>query len=222
MKTLVDQIRTGEVRPFGPQGEASAYRKQLVEGSVAIGMLGLEGDHQADQEKHGGVDKAILHYANDHYAHWLNERPELAQHLRSPGAFGENVSSSGLTETNVCIGDRFRLGTGLVEVSQGRKPCWKLGHRFEAPDMVTDVVRTGRGGWYYRVVGPGKVRAGDVIELVDRPCPDWPVSRVTRLLLGDASDPGGLSELVDLQTLSENWRLRAARKLQRHRGAPKP
>lgn len=213
MKTRVDQIRVGKVRPFGPNGESSAYRKTEVSGSVAIRPLGLAGDEQADLEHHGGVDKAILHYAHDHYADWLGEHPELGRHLDSPGAFGENISTTGLIESEVCVGDRFRLGTAVVEVSQGRQPCWKLGHRFGSPDMVRHVVRTGRGGWYYRVVEPGQVRAGDAIELMDRPCPEWPVSAVFGLLVGNEHDSEAFAALIDLESLSANWRKRAERKL---------
>ena len=221
MKTFVDQVRVGQAQLFGPKGEASAYRKRQVTGTLAVGLLGLEGDEQADKKLHGGVDKALLHYAYDHYADWLQELPELAQHFSAPGAFGENISSRGLTEATVCIGDRFRLGTSLVEVSQGRRPCWKLGHHFGTPDIVRDVVRTRRGGWYYRVIGTGQVKAGDAIELLDRPCPEWPVIRVLGLLIGDTPDPGGLSELVHLRWLSNNWRQRAVRKLQAQPSAPK-
>jgi len=220
MKTLVNQIRIGKAQPYGPNGEPSAHCKTQVSGSVAIGLLGLAGDEQADLKKHGGVDKAILHYACDHYAAWLRQRPELSQHFGSPGAFGENISTVGLTEATICIGDRFRLGTGTVEVSQGRKPCWKLSHRFGSPEMVRDVVRTGKGGWYYRVIETGYVSAGDSVELVDRPCPEWPVSKVTGLLLGDTCNPDELSELAQLELLSKNWQQRAADKFRKLLGAP--
>ena len=214
MKAQIDQIRVGKVQVFGPKGEPSAYRKQEIAGPVAVDSFGIVGDEQADRQHHGGVDKAILHYARDHYADWLVEQPELAKHLGEPGAFGENLSTLDVSEDRVCVGDRFSMGTVVLEVSQGRQPCWKLGHRFGAPAMVREVLRTGRGGWYYRVLQAGQVRAGDSIELIGRPYPEWTVLTVTRLLLTGGHDPKALSALAELPVLSANWRARARRKLE--------
>ncbi len=213
MKTQVDQVLIGKVCAYGPNGEPSAYRKTETVNSVAVEFLGLSGDQQADPKHHGGPEKAILHYAYDHYPVWRTEQPELAAHLLSPGAFGENISSTGFTEESVCLGDRFRLGTSIVEVSQGRQPCWKLGHRFGAPEMLREVIRTGRGGWYYRVIQTGNVRTGDTIELVDRRYPEWPVSTVSGLILGSDRDADALAALGELEALADNWRIRARRRL---------
>jgi len=214
VKVRIEQVRVGRVQAFGPKGEPSAYRKHETGGPVAVDTLGIVGDEQADRKHHGGVDKAILHYARDHYSDWRAERPELAQHLAEPGAFGENLSTLGLTEDRVCVGDRFLVGTASVEVSQGRQPCWKLGYRFGSAAMVRDVLRTGRGGWYYRVLEAGQVGVGDSIELTERPCPEWTVLTVSRLLLGECRDPETLATLAELPALSENWRARARRKLE--------
>ena len=213
MKTVVDRVLIGEIRPYGPKGEVSAYRKREVPGRLNVDVLGLEGDQQADRKHHGGPDKAILHYAFDHYPSWRTEQAHLMEHLQSPGAFGENLSTTGPTETSVCLGDRFRLGTALVEVSQGRQPCWKLGHRFGSKEMVREVMQSARCGWYYRVVEPGRVGTGDTIELVDRPHPAWSVSRVVKLVLGTCRDAGALSGLSTLPALSENWRRRVQRRM---------
>src|SRR5690606_2996352 len=122
--------------------------------------LGHEGDEQADRAVHGGPEKAIHHYARDHYDLW---RAEIGDHplLHRPGAFGENISTTGLSEEDVCIGDRYRLGTALVEVSQGRQPCWKVDHRFGGLAISAAMVRSRRTGWYYRVIEEGAVGAGD-------------------------------------------------------------
>ena len=211
MKTRVDQVRIGRVRRYGPNGETSAYRKDAVAHTVQISPLGLDGDEQADPRYHGGPDKALLHYAFDHYAQWRIEQPQLQQHFTAPGAFGENISSTGLTEETVCIGDQYRLGTAIVEVSQGRQPCWKLGHRFDEPQMIREVARTGRCGWYYRVVQTGSVTAGDVIELYQRPHPEWTVADVVAQLIGGKPNRHSLPGLVELEALSANWRERARR-----------
>lgn len=211
MKTRINEIRVGGIAPYGPKNERSAYRKYRVSGSVKIGQSGLAGDEQADRRHHGGPDKAILHYAFDHYECWRVEQPDLAEHFSGAGAFGENISTTGFTEEVVCIGDRFRLGTAIVEVSQGRQPCWKLGHWFSAPHMVAEVLKIRRGGWYYRVIRPGTVREGDVIELLDRRFADWPIANVVAQLLGGEHDEQSLLRLAMLPALSSNWQGRAKR-----------
>ena len=153
---------------------------------------------------------ALHHYPFDHYAAW---RAELGEHplLGRPGAFGENIATTGLTEANVCLGDRFRLGTALIEVSKARQPCWKQAQRLGQPDMVARIVTTRRCGWYYRVLEPGTAAAGERLTLIDRPRPHWPLTRLFGLLIaGDHKrDPGALRELVDDALLAADWRARA-------------
>ena len=207
-------VLIGKATPFRGADEPSAIAKLPREGPVVVGPLGLAGDEQADRENHGGHDKAMLHYAADHYPFW---REMLGDHplLERAGAFGENISALGLTETGVCIGDRFRLGTALVEVSHGRKPCWKLAHRFAVPAMVAQVVGTRRAGWYYRVIEPGQVAAGDAMSLLDRPQPEWTVARVFGLLVGGdhKREPEALRTLAALDVLAEAWRKIARERL---------
>lgn len=207
---LIQSVNLGRAVAFRGD-EASAIAKQPATGSVAVTMLGLEGDEQADPVHHGGVDMAVHHYPRDHYAWWrdfLGDHPLLA----SEGAFGENISCEGLTEHEACIGDRYRLGTALVEISQGRKPCWKLSHRFGDPRVTATVVESGRAGWYYRVIETGAVAAGDPLELLDRSQPQWNVARVFDLIVagGHKRDPATLRELANLQPLSAEWRKRAS------------
>jgi MOSC domain-containing protein YiiM len=209
MECEVSSVLTGTVAPFGPKGEPSGYRKTIRTGKVAVAAWGLAGDEQADLVHHGGTDEAIHHYALDHYPAWIAERPDLRDIFRQPGAFGENVASSGWVEEDICIGDRFRMGTAIVEVSQGRQPCWKLGHRFGDASMMTRVIETGRAGWYYRVIENGAIEAGDCIRLLDRPHPQWSVSRVFRILI--AREPTALEDIAALARvpqLSRSWHIR--------------
>lgn len=191
--------------------EASAIAKAPAEGPVLVGALGLAGDEQADRVHHGGADMAVHHYPHDHYAYW---RSFTGGHplLEGEGALGENLSTLGLTEDRACIGDRYRLGTALVEISQGRKPCWKIDHRFGLSGITAEVVRTGRSGWYYRVIEEGAVAEGDLLELVDRPNPGWSVARVFDLIVagGHKRDGAALRALGGLAALSAEWRRRAA------------
>jgi len=213
---IVDCVLTGKIQPFGPKGELSGYVKAPVGGPVKLTKFGLIEDHQADEKHHGGVDKALFHYPADHYRVWQSERPELTSYLCKAGAFGENMSSIGITETDVCIGDQFKVGSAIVEISQGRQPCWKLGHFFDDASMVKAVVDTGRGGWYYRVLGEGRFYIGDEFELLDRPNPMLSVKKVFDVLVARNKDIDTLSHLVDLETLSSSWRLRAEKMFVKH------
>ncbi|MCA0210042.1 MAG: MOSC domain-containing protein [Proteobacteria bacterium] len=211
METPILAVLLGKARPFRGD-EPSAIGKLPVACAVAVGAMGLSGDEQADRTVHGGVDKAIHHYPADHYDWWreyLGDTPLLD----APGAFGENISTSGLDEENVFLGDRFRLGTALVEVSQARQPCWKLDHRFQARGVMAQVVKTRRTGWYYRVLEPGEVRAGDTLDLVDRPWPEWSLASLFALLIGgEAKDrPADLRALRDVPVLAETWKVRRAK-----------
>lgn len=206
----IDAVLTGKARIFGDKGEPSAIAKTLVTQARTVGFLGIEGDEQADLTVHGGVDKAIHHYTRDHYDWWV---ATLGEHtlLETPGAFGENISTAGLVESDACIGDRYRLGSALVEISQGRQPCWKLGHRFGIAKVPATMVRTRRSGWYYRVVEEGAVAEGDALDLIDRPLPDWTVERVFGLLVGGDGKraPAALHDLAAMDVLATSWRLRA-------------
>ena len=214
MRYTIDALLTGKARRFGAKGEPSAIDKRALEGRHAVGALGIAGDEQADLSVHGGPDKAIHHYPRDHYDWWAETIGDHAL-LQDAGAFGENISTSGLTESAACIGDRYRLGSALVEISQGRQPCWKLGHRFGIATLPATVVTSRRGGWYYRVIEDGAVGAGDALELMERPLPDWSVERVFHLLIGGAGKrkPAALRALAAMDLLAANWRARAEKLL---------
>jgi MOSC domain-containing protein YiiM len=212
METQILAVLTGKVRPFRGADEPSAIGKRPTPGPVVIGPLGLAGDEQADRVHHGGVDKAIHHYAADHYPWWRDQLDDHAL-LSGPGAFGENISTRGLGEDDICLGDRFRLGTALVEVSQARQPCWKLDHRFGTTGVMARVVTSGRSGWYYRVLEAGQVQAGDALTLVDRPYPDWPLSSLFALIIGGGAKnrSDDLRALTAVPVLSHSWKGRLAR-----------
>lgn len=204
------EVRVGRARPYGPG--TSAIDKAPVSGPVMAGPEGLAGDEQADRRHHGGPDKALHAYAVANYPLWAAEMPDRAGFFR-PGAFGENLVVEGLDEAGICLGDRWRLGKALVEVSQGRQPCWKLNDRFGVPDMARRVQDTGRTGWYYRVLQPGVARAGDTLQLLERPCPDWPLQRLMRLLAERVLDPALLREALALP-LVPSWRKLVERRLE--------
>ncbi|MGF7146439.1 MOSC domain-containing protein YiiM [Sphingomonas zeicaulis] len=204
---------TGTLRPLGSNGVPSGIDKQPIDRSVRLTSLGFEGDEHGDMRHHGGTDKAVHHYPRDHYSAWLQE---LGDHprLRQPGAFGENLSIRGVLERDVAVGDRFRLGTALVEVSQGRQPCFRLNLRMEVPDMALRMQRSGRTGWYYRVVEEGTVAPGDTLALVDRLAPSWTIERLWRILYVDTLDRDSLLQMVAAAHLPERWRAIGAHRLE--------
>lgn len=184
----LDALLTGRARPFTRPGSRSGIAKSPRDGALRVTPVGLEGDEQGDLRVHGGVEKAIHHYPREHYAAWI---AELGEHplLMQAGAFGENFSTSGWSEADVCLGDRVRAGTALLEVSQGRMPCWKLNDRFEVAGMSLRVQESGRTGWYYRVLEEGVVAAGDILQLVERRHPDWSLLRLSEVLFDKALIP---------------------------------
>ncbi|WP_226698707.1 MOSC domain-containing protein [Qipengyuania gaetbuli] len=206
-------ICVGLPKPFNG-AELSAIAKAPVEGRVKIRAFGIEGDMVADTKHHGGADMAVHHYPGDHYADW-NEWLGGHELLAGPAAFGENLMSLGLTETQVHVGDRFRLGTAILEISQGRQPCWKIEHRFQRKGMVARILETGRCGWYYRVIEEGEASAGDRLERIETANPDWSVARVFAALYDKANPPSteDLEALATMDRLSEVWRGKAAARL---------
>lgn len=206
-------LLTGRASPLPGSDALSGIVKTPPDRPLALGREGLEGDEQADRRVHGGIEKAMHHYPFDHYAAWRNELGPLPP-LLTLGGFGENISTTSLTESTVAVGDVFRLGTAILQVSQGRQPCWKLNRRFDVPDMARLVQQTGRTGWYYRVLQPGVVRSGDRLELIDRTAPDWTLRRLWHALYVDRLNLRELAGIAALDVLAEGWRKYAVRRLE--------
>jgi MOSC domain-containing protein YiiM len=209
----VDTLLTGALAPLGPRNVPSGIIKTPVDGPTFLGGEGLVTDRQGDLKNHGGLDKAVHHYSIDHYATWSREIG-FRDVLNRAGAFGENFSSSGLDEREIAIGDVFSVGGTIVEVSQGRLPCWKLNQRFDVPDMALRVQESGRTGWYYRVLQPGKIAPGDELVPLDRPTPEWTIDRLHRLFYIDSFSPDDLAAVTALTHLAEGWRKCAQRRLE--------
>lgn len=207
----IEAVCTGTARPFNG-AELSAIMKRPREGTVQVLAEGLAPDEQADRRVHGGPEMALHLYPLDHHAFWAEV---LGGHelLAEPGAFGSNLAVTGLTEDMVHIGDRFRLGSALIEVSQPRQPCWKIEHRFGRTGMVARIIQTGRCGWYFRVIESGEVAADDSLERVVIGAPEWSVARVFRALVAGKATQADYSELAALVPLSPKLRQRAAEKL---------
>lgn len=200
----VTALLRGRAVAYTRPGSRSGIDKRPLQGPVWIGELGLDGDEQGDLRVHGGPDKAVHHYPREHYRVW---RDDIGAHalLDAPGAFGENLSSEGLNEAQVCLGDRYRFGGALLEVSQARQPCWKLNDRFGVADMARRMQATGRTGWYYRVLEAGEAVAGDRLVLSARPWPQWPLQRIAAMLFVRTLDRDELAAALALP-LVPSWR----------------
>lgn len=220
--SVIDALLVGLPVPFRADGETSSIGSRVpVKAPVRLTRAGFVGDRVGDPTVHGGEDKAVHFYPAEHYPLWRadleNAGIEAHPHLQSLGGFGENIAAGGLTEDVVHIGDRFRIGTALVEISQGRQPCWKIDHHFGLRGMTARVIRTGRSGYYFRVIEEGEVGPADAIEEVVRARHGWTVERTFQLLIGGLHRVEGaaaaLRELTELAPLASSWRLRAAQLL---------
>lgn len=181
----------------------TAFFKQPVTGPQRVELLGIVGDGQADRRFHGGVDKAVLAYSADHFLLWKKEHPEVDW---SGGAFGENLTIAGLTESTVCIGDIWQLGSVRFEVSQPRQPCWKLSRRWGIAELAKRVTQNGRSGWYLRVLIPGEIVAGEDLVLLGRPHPEWTINRAQQLMYFEKDDVAAAAEIAALPALAASWR----------------
>jgi len=177
--------------------------KEPVRGSVGVRTLNLEGDGQADLSVHGGWDKAVYAYPSEFYELWRRERPELEFPL---GRFGENLTTEGLLDADVSVGDLFRVGTAELIVTQPRLPCFKLGIKMGRDAFVTEFLERGLLGFYFAVAREGEVEAGDPIVELSRDPRRFGVTEVTRLYARDREDVEGLQRAVALDTLPESWR----------------
>lgn len=167
MQSIIDQILIAEENVIGPDKVRTGIFKIPVSHSIKLTEMGLEGDFQADRRVHGGLEKAVHHYAVQNYQLLQQALPHLADKFL-PGSIGENFSSTELSEENIHIGDIFSVGSAIVQVSQPRRPCWKLNHRYGNAYLADFVMQQQITGWYYRVLEEGEVQAGDQITLTER------------------------------------------------------
>jgi len=177
--------------------------KAPVSGRVRVARSNVQGDRQSDLSVHGGADKAVYAYPSEHYAFWRNELPDL----QFPwGAFGENLTTEGLLEESVHIGDRFRAGSAEFTVTQPRMPCFKLALRFNRPDVVKRFLRSGRVGFYLAVIQEGDIGAGDSLDRVAEDDGHVTVADIVGLYAADAANQDLLRRASELSALPESWR----------------
>lgn len=193
-------VNTGrpQTRPGGRRFVRSAIWKTPVEGRVAVRGVNLDGDEQADLRVHGGPEKAVYAYALESTRWW---EAELGREL-GPGVWGENLTTEGIDVDGAVVGERWRIGTALLEVAQPRLPCFKLGVRFEDPKMLKRFALASRPGAYLRIVEEGELGAGDAIEVVERPDHGVSMALMSEAIL---LDHARLPEVAAASGLTDEW-----------------
>ena len=194
-------VNVGLPREFDFNGRLarSAIWKTSVPGRVKAAGVNLAGDEQADRRAHGGPDKALYAYAVEDARWWERELGRALAH----GHFGENLTTEGVAVNEALVGERWKVGTAVLEISEPRVPCWRLGVRMQDPQFPREFTRALRPGAYLRIVVEGELGAGDEIEVVETPGHDVTVRDVLRIY---AFDRGEAERLVTLPRLSESWR----------------
>ena len=186
--------------PRGPV--LTAIWKSPIEGRVGLKRFNIVGDQQADLRVHGGENKAVYLYPSEHYAFWRAEFPAMDL---QPGMFGENLTTEGIDEREVHIGDRFRIGTAVLQVSQPRMPCFKLALKFGRPDMVKRFWQSGRSGIYFSIVEEGELAAGDEIVEVSRMSDGITIAELVKLYRDPDPDPARIQAALNAP-LAGSWK----------------
>lgn len=203
MKIL--SVNVASIRNVKHRGEMvpTGIFKTPVQGRTPVTRLGLRGDHQADKVYHGGVDMALYAFTQENYDHWSRV---LGRSDLGPGRFGENLTVSGMPETQVCIGDRFRMGEIEVEVSSPRGPCFKLGIAVGDAEFVKTFLEACNVGFYLRVIREGTVAAGDAIERIHADPERLSVHDTAKLMYFRKDDREGAARAAGLTAMADQWK----------------
>jgi MOSC domain-containing protein YiiM len=197
----VESVNVGKPRPVMRNGEptSSAIWKEPLSGRVAVRGVNVEGDDQADRSVHGGPDQAVYAYSGEDTDWWESQ---LGRPL-GPGAFGENLTTRGINASAALVGERWAIGTVVLEATAPRIPCWKLAMRMDDPGFIKRFARSGRPGTYFRIIEEGELGAGDAIEVVERPDHDITIAFVAHVYLHDRD---AAERLLEAPALPAGWR----------------
>jgi len=203
MKIISLNVRRPRLVMRNDEPVSTGIYKEPVDGRVMLRTLNLDGDRQADLTVHGGPQKAVYVYPSEHYAFWKRELPDMDLPW---GMFGENFTTEGMFETEINIGDRFRIGSAEVMVTQPRMPCYKLGIRFGRTDIIKRFLASERTGFYLSVLREGEVGVDDAFELFDKNASGVRVVDVTRLYGSDKKNVELLRRAIATEALPESWK----------------
>ncbi|WLV25290.1 MOSC domain-containing protein [Aciduricibacillus chroicocephali] len=206
----VHELFSGKVRKLGDdQAENPMERswetgmfKETVEGKHYLTFTGLSGDEVADTKNHGGPDKAIFAYPIGHYTYFSNN-----ENLKMPvGGMGENLAVLEMDELTVCIGDKYKFGEAIIEVSQPRQPCWKPARRFKRKELALKIQESGKTGWYFRVLKEGNVHSKVDLHLIERPYPQWSIAACNDMMHRQKDNLVLIDELASCPPLADSWK----------------
>lgn len=195
--------------PMERQWESGIFKNPAA-GDIWLSETGFIGDEVADEKNHGGPEKAVFAYPIRHYAYW---QEQLERDDMTMGAMGENFAVLEMDEFTVCIGDTYKVGEAIIQVSQPRQPCWKPARRFQMVDLALQIQNSGRTGWYFRVLQEGSIRADSPIDLIERPYPQWTIQAANEVMHFHKDDLRMADELASCDLLAENWRNRLEKRL---------
>ncbi len=214
---FVKQLRKGKVKKMGQKGAKAPMEREWESGifkepnneKLWLTKTGLVGDEVADKRAHGGPEKALFAYPEKHYEFW---RQELTLHIDA-GGFGENLVLDETDEYSTCLGDIYQLGEAKIEVSQPRQPCWKPARRFQVMDFALRIQKSGKTGWYFRVLEEGYIEGGSAMNLLDRPYPQWTIAKCNEVMHEKKEDLELAKSLLACDALAENWQRTMKRRL---------
>lgn len=196
----VQALYAGKAQILEPSGDRTGIFKTLIT-RAKVGRLGIEGDVQVDKRYHGGPDKALHQFSIGSYGRIIDQFPALADKA-TPGSIGENLSVAGMDEYSVCIGDIYRLGKVLVQVSEPRQPCWKINAKYGVEQLTEYIDQKGMAGWYYRVLEAGEVRIGDQVALLQRPNETITIDYFNQIKGQQRPEPDALTSLINAEGLA--------------------
>ncbi|MEM9351730.1 MAG: MOSC domain-containing protein [Planctomycetota bacterium] len=197
-------VNVGQVREVQDNGRTvrTGIYKSPVEGSVKAEGHNLHGDAQADLTVHGGPDKAIYGFASEHYDQWRADYPNIEF---TWGAFGENLTTTGLLEDDALIGARYRCGSVVLRVTEPRMPCSKFALRLGDKSVLKHMLATGHSGFYFAIDEEGELQAGDALKHLDTPEGAIPVSTITKLYASKERDPAAIESVLAAPAITKEW-----------------
>ncbi len=193
----------------------TAMDKSVVDGRLYLSCEGLAGDDYADKDHHGGPDRALNHYPFEHYAYWQEKygAAYVERVNEQVAGMGENLSSLGMTEEIVYLGDRYQWGEAVIEISQPRSPCFKINKRWGIEEFSVDIQAISRCGWLYRVITPGMVSVNEPLELIARVDSAMTIKAVCESYFGDPLNTEKLLALREQTTLADSWMEKVTQRL---------
>jgi len=203
LRILSIQVGVPRTFQYGGQNVVTSIFKKQVPGPVRLRTLNLEGDTQSDLKVHGGRDKAVYAYSYDAYDWWKRTRPN---DTFESGAMGENLSVDQMPEDQLFIGDTFEIGEAVVQITQPRFPCYKLGMKFNDPAILKQFMKLERPGIYFRVLKEGEIDVQQEFELIDQEAVRISVHELFTINRTAPADPSRIREILKLKSLNEQWR----------------